>query len=141
MGEFNLPPVDIVRGITKEEFTKKYYKPKRPVLIEGLTDSWNGKWRFDYIRKIAGEQTVPLYNNEPTRGNKSSYEHATVRKMSEYLDLLRSPPTDLRIFFYMIQDHLPQLLNDFAYPDIGLNYFKRTPALFFGGSKARTFMR
>ena len=140
MGEFNLPPVDKVRGITKEEFIKKYYKPKRPVLIEGLTDSWNGKWRFDYIKKIAGEQTIPLYNNEPTKGNKSSSEPATHMKMSEYIDLLQSQPTDLRIFFYMIQDNLPQLLNDFEYPDIGLNYFKRIPALFFGGSEARTFM-
>ena len=140
MGNFNLPFVDRVREITKEEFIKKYYKPKRPVLIEGLTDSWNDKWRFDYIKEIAGDRIVPLYNNEPTKGNKSSYEPAAHMKMREYIDLLRSEPTDLRIFFYMVKDNLPQLLNDFEYPDIGLKYFKRIPALFFGGNKAKVFM-
>lgn len=141
MGKFNLPPVDRVRGITKEEFVKNYLKKKKPVLIEGLTDSWNDKWRFDYIKEIAGEQVVPLYNNEPTKGNKSSYEPVTHMKMGEYIELLQNnEPTDLRIFFYMVKDNLPQLEKDFEYPDIGMKYFKRIPALFFGGSKAHTFM-
>ncbi|MGB6084167.1 cupin-like domain-containing protein [Moheibacter sp.] len=141
MGKFNLAPVDRVKGISKEEFVKNYLKKKRPVLIEGLTDSWNDKWRFDYIKKIAGDQMVPLYNNEPTKGNKSSYEPVTHMKMREYLDKLQNnEPTDLRIFFYMVKDNLPQLEKDFEYPDIGMNYFKRIPALFFGGSKAHTFM-
>lgn len=141
MGKFNLPLVDRVRGITKEEFVKNYLKKKKPVLIEGLTDSWNDKWRFDYIKEIAGEQVVPLYNNEPTKGNKSSYEPVTHMKMSEYIELLQNnEPTDLRIFFYMVKDNLPQLEKDFEYPDIGMKYFKRIPALFFGGSKAHTFM-
>lgn len=140
MGAFNLPAVDRVHEITKEEFIRKYYKPKRPVLIEGLTDSWNDKWRFDYIKKIAGNQIVPLYNNEPTKGKKSSYAPAIYMKMSDYIDLLRTHPTDLRIFFYMLREKLPQLLHDFEYPDLGINYFKRIPALFFGGSLANTFM-
>ena len=141
MGKFNLPPVDRVRGITKEEFVKNYLKKKKPVLIEGLTDDWNDKWRFDYIKEIAGEQIVPLYNNEPTKGNKSSYEPVKHMKMSEYIEMLQNnEPTDLRIFFYMVKDNLPQLEKDFEYPDIGMKYFKRIPALFFGGSKAHTFM-
>lgn len=140
MEKFNLPPVDRVKGITKEEFIRKYYKSKRPVLIEDLTDSWNGKWRFDYIKELAGDQIVPLYTSEPTKGKKSSYEPVTTMKMSEYIDLLRSKPTDLRIFFYMVKDNCPQLLNDFEYPDIGLNYFKRIPALFFGGIGSKVFM-
>jgi len=141
MGKFNLPPVERVRGITKEEFVKNYLKKKKPVLIEGLTDDWNDKWRFDYIKEIAGDQIVPLYNNEPTKGNKSSYEPVTRMKMSEYIEMLQNnEPTDLRIFFYMVKDNLPQLEKDFEYPDIGMKYFKRIPALFFGGSKAHTFM-
>lgn len=140
MGKFYLPEVDRVKEISKEEFIRKYYKPKRPVLIEGLTDSWNDKWRFDYIKELAGDQIVPLYTSEPTKGKKSSYEPVTKMKMSEYIDLLRTKPTDLRIFFYMVKDNLPQLLNDFEYPDIGLKYFKRIPALFFGGENSRVFM-
>lgn len=140
MGTFNLPAVDRVQGISKEEFIQKYYKPKRPVLIEGLTDAWNDKWRFDYIKELAGEQIVPLYTSEPTKGKKSSYEPVTKMKMGEYIDLLRSKPTDLRIFFYMVKDNCPPLLNDFEYPDIGLKYFKRIPALFFGGENSKVFM-
>src|SRR5690606_20860727 len=105
---------------------KNYLKKKKPVLIEGLTDDWNDKWRFDYIKEIAGDQIVPLYNNEPTKGNKSSYEPVTRMKMSEYIEMLQNnEPTDLRIFFYMVKDNLPQLEKDFEYPDIGMKYFKR----------------
>lgn len=137
---FDLIEVEKVKGISKEEFIEKYYKKKKPVLIEGLTDSWNDKWRFDYIKEIAGEQIVPLYTSEPTKGKKNSLDPVAKMKMSEYIDLLRTQPTDLRIFFYMVKDNLPQLLKDFEFPDIGLPYFKRIPALFFGGQGAKVFM-
>lgn len=134
-----LTPIEIVDNISKEEFVRKYYHPQRPVLLRGLTDQWNGKWTFDHIRSLAGHQEVPLYNNERTKGNKSTYEPVTRMNFGEYIDLLQSDPTDLRIFFYTIKDHCPELLEDFEYPDIGLQYFKRLPALFFGGSNSKVF--
>jgi hypothetical protein len=58
----------------------------------------------------------------------------------DYLELLKTEPTDLRIFFYNILDRMPELLKDFKYPDIGLKFFKRLPVLFFGGGDSRVFV-
>jgi len=139
MGTFNLRPLERIKPVSREEFIEHYYHPQRPVLIENLTDAWNDKWTLNHIKELAGDQIVPLYDNEPARGRKSVYAPATTMRFADYIDLLRTQPTDLRIFFYTLKDHCPQLLEDFEYPDIGLKFFKRLPALFFGGGKARVF--
>ncbi len=128
-----------VRNISKKDFIENYYKPQRPVLLEGLTENWEAfqKWNLDYIQQKAGEQIVPLYNNEPTKGKQYSAEPATEMKMKDYIELIKTKPTDLRIFFYDLKIKLPELLKDFEYPDIGLKFFKRLPVLFFGGEGSK----
>lgn len=141
MGTFNTIPVERVKNISKEAFIVNYYKPQKPVLIEDLTQNWGAfdRWNLDYIQKRAGDQVVPLYNNKPAKGKQSVYAPVQEMKLSEYIELLKTEPTDLRIFFYNILDHMPELIEDFEYPDIGLKFFKRLPALFFGGSKSKVF--
>ncbi|WP_353125917.1 cupin-like domain-containing protein [Parapedobacter pyrenivorans] len=139
MGMFNLEPLERIQPIPKAEFIKNYHRPQRPVLIENLTNAWNDKWTFDHVKSLVGDQTVPLYDNKPAQGKESVYEPVTSMRFSEYIDLLKTRPTDLRIFFYTLKDHCPQLLKDFEYPDIGLKFFKRLPALFFGGGLAKVF--
>lgn len=131
--------IERVRNISKEEFIQKFYKPQKPVLIEGLTQNWEAfqKWNLDYIQAHAGDQIVPLYNNEPTKGKQNSAEPATKMKMADYIELIKTKPTDLRIFFYDLKVKLPELLKDFEYPDIGLKFFKRLPVLFFGGEGSK----
>lgn len=142
MGQFTTVPVTRVENISKPEFIEEYYKPQKPVLIEGLTKHWPAyqKWTLDYIQKRAGEQMVPLYNNEPAKGNESVYAPKKEMKLAEYIEILKTQPTDLRIFFYEILKKMPELLDDFEYPDIGLKFFKKLPALFFGGGKSKVFM-
>ena len=142
MGQFKIIPITRVRSITKEEFLEKYYKPQRPVLIEDLTQNWGAyeKWSLNYIQERAGDQEVPLYNNEPAKGKESVYAPVKTMKLKDYIQLLKTQPTDLRIFFYNILDSMPELLKDFEYPDIGLKFFKRLPALFFGGGNSKVFM-
>src|SRR5690554_1093373 len=139
MGHIKTIPVERVRNISKKDFIEKYYKPQKPVLIEGLTHNWEAfqKWNLDYIQQHAGEQIVPLYNNEPTKGKQNSAEPATDMKMADYIELIKTKPTDLRIFFYDLKVKLPELLKDFEYPDIGLKFFKRLPVLFFGGEGSK----
>lgn len=139
MAQIKTSPIDRVKNISKEDFVEKYYKPQRPVLIEGLTENWEAfqKWNLDYIQKFAGEQIVPLYNNEPTKGKQYSAEPAKKMKMYDYIELIKTQPTDLRIFFYDLKAKLPELLEDFEFPDIGLKFFKRLPVLFFGGEGSK----
>lgn len=139
MNKIKTKSIERVRDISKEDFLENYFKPQKPVLIEGLTKDWNAfeKWNLDYIQEKAGEQLVPLYNNKPTKGKQNSAVPATEMKMSDYIDLIKTQPTDLRIFFYDLKMKLPELLQDFEYPDLGLKFFKRLPVLFFGGEGSK----
>lgn len=139
MGQIKTTQIPRVQNISKADFIKNYYKPQKPVLIEGLTKNWKAfqKWNLDYIQQHAGDQIVPLYNNEPTKGKQNSAEPATEMKMTDYIELIKTKPTDLRIFFYDLKVKLPELLRDFEYPDIGLKFFKRLPVLFFGGEGSK----
>lgn len=134
MGTFKTQPIERVKNITKEAFIEQYYKPQKPVLIEGLIKDWPAykKWNLDYIKELAGDQEVPLYNNQVTKGKQKSAEPAMSMLMSEYIDIIKTQPTDLRIFFFDIMKKMPVLANDFKFPDIGLKFFKRLPVMFFG---------
>ena len=138
-----LNSVDTVEdNIDKATFQKKYFKPQKPLLIKNFAKQWDAydKWNLDYIKERAGEQIVPIYDNKPADTNKSSDAPATHMKMKDYIDTIKSKPSDLRIFFYIITDKLPELLNNFTYPDLGIKFFKRIPTLFFGGSEAHVLM-
>ena len=137
-----LSNIDTVDDISKEDFLRKYFKPQKPVLIKGFAKKWEGydKWNLDYIYEQAGEQVVGLYDNKPAKADKATDEPVIHMKMRDYIRLIKSKPSDLRIFFYIITDKLPELLKNFTYPDLGFKYFKRIPTLFFGGSEARVLM-
>jgi hypothetical protein len=139
MGQIRTVPIERVKDITKQEFIEKYYKPQRPVLIENLTKDWvaHTKWTIDYFQEHAGDLIVPLYNSEPTKGKQNSAAPVKEMKMYDYLQLLKTQPTDLRIFFFNLLDNMPELLKDIAYPDIDLKFFKRLPVMFFGGGGSR----
>ncbi len=137
-----LSQVDTVQDISKEDFLKKYFIPQRPVLIKGYARKWKDfdKWSLDYIYSQVGEQEVGLYDNKPADPNKATDEPVTYMRFKDYITLIKKQPSDYRIFFYIITDHLPELLKNFSYPDLGFKYFKRIPTLFFGGSEARVLM-
>ncbi|ERJ58090.1 cupin-like domain-containing protein [Sphingobacterium paucimobilis] len=137
-----LSQVDTVEDISKEVFQKKYFIPQKPVLIKGYAKKWKDfdKWNLDYIYDQVGEQEVGLYDNKPADPNKATDEPVTKMRFRDYIKLIKSQPSDYRIFFYIITDHLPELLKNFTYPDLGFKYFKRIPTLFFGGSEARVLM-
>ena len=139
MGTIKTSPITRVKSISKEDFIYNYFKPQKPVLIEDLTKNWPAykKWNLDYIQSLAGDQIVPLYNNEPTKGRQNSVVPAKKMKLYDYIEILKTQPTDLRMFFYNVLQKMPQLLNDFNYPDIGLQFFKKLPVMFFGGKGSK----
>jgi hypothetical protein len=62
-------------------------------------------------------------------------------KFGEYLDLITREPTDLRIFFLNLFKHSPDLLNDIKVPkELMGGFIESMPAMFFGGTKAITFL-
>lgn len=92
------------------------------------------------MAEVAGDKTVPLYDDRPvSHENGFNQPHATMN-MKEYVELLKSEPTRYRIFLWNILKEVPELQNDFSYPDFGLRLMKKLPMMFFGGKDSYTFM-
>ncbi len=140
--QLNLKPIPRVTAIDKETFLKEYFKPQQPVVMENLSEDWPAqqKWDFEYFRRKAGNVVVPLYDGQPAKGKQKSHKPARRVKMSEYIDVLKSGPTDLRMFFFNLLQNCPDLLGDFKYPEIGVKFFKKLPVLFVGGEGAKVLM-
>jgi hypothetical protein len=138
----NLTEIERVKNITKENFYNNYVKKQKPVVVEQLTTDWPAftKWNLNYIKEIAGDKTVPLYDDRPVSHKDGFNESHAQMKMSDYIDLLLREPTNYRIFLYNLIKEVPFLKNDFKWPDIGLRLVKQLPMLFFGGENSRVFM-
>lgn len=138
----NLEAVPRVKSLTKKDFLEGYFKPQKPVIIEHAVDDWPAtqKWSLDYIKQVAGDKTVPLYDDRPVNHEDGFNEPHAQMKMSDYVNLLKSEPTKYRIFLWNILKEVPQLQKDFNFPDFGLKLKKKLPMLFFGGRDSYTFM-
>ncbi|MFD2822677.1 cupin-like domain-containing protein [Lacinutrix iliipiscaria] len=140
--KLNLQQIPRVKTITKEDFITHYLKPQKPVVIEHFIEDWPAysKWSLDYMKQVAGDKIVPLYDDRPVDYKDGFNEPHTTMKMSDYIDLLKRESTKYRIFLWNILKEVPQLQDDFNYPNIGLRILKSLPMLFFGGKDAHTFM-
>lgn len=138
----DLQEIPRVQNISKKDFIKNYLKPQKPVVIEQLIEDWPAfsKWNLDYMAKVAGDKVVPLYDDKPISASRKFNEPAHKMKMSEYIALLQREPTKYRIFLWNIFKEVPQLQNDFSFPDLGIWFLKGLPMLFFGGKDSFTFM-
>ncbi|WP_416135532.1 cupin-like domain-containing protein [Aquimarina sp. 2201CG5-10] len=121
---------------------ENYFIPQRPVVIERLIEDWPAyaKWDLDYINELAGDKTVPVYDDRPVSSDRKFNEPHDGMKMSEYINLLKKEPTNYRIFLYNLLKEVPRLQEDFKYPQIGLRFLKKLPYLFFGGEGSKVFM-
>jgi len=137
-----LSEIERVKTISKEDFYNNYVKKQKPVVVEQLTSDWPAysKWNLNYIKDIAGDKTVPLYDDRPVSYKDGFNEAHAKMKMSDYVNLLQSEPTNYRIFLYNLMKEVPVLKHDFKWPDVGLRLVKQLPMLFFGGEKSKVFM-
>ncbi|WP_282786775.1 cupin-like domain-containing protein [Flavobacterium croceum] len=137
-----LTEIERVKTISKEDFYNNYVKKQKPLVIEELTHDWPAynKWYLNYIKEVAGDKTVPLYDDRPVSYKDGFNEAHATMKMGEYIDLLQKEPTNYRIFLYNLMKEVPLLVQDFKWPNIGLRLVKQLPMLFFGGENSRVFM-
>lgn len=137
-----LQEIERVKTISQKDFYNNYFKPQKPVVIEQLTADWPAyqKWHLQYIKEVAGDKIVPLYDDRPVSYKDGFNEAHAKMKMSDYIDLLNSEPTAYRIFLYNLMKEVPELQNDFKWPDLGIKLIKQLPMLFFGGENSKVFM-
>ncbi|MBD0823489.1 cupin-like domain-containing protein [Aestuariibaculum marinum] len=138
----NLQDIPRVKNITKEDFIKHYFIPQQPVVIERFIEDWPAynKWSLDYMKELGGDITIPLYDDRPVDYKDGFNEPHAKMKLGDYIDLLKREPTKFRIFLWNAIKEIPQLQDDFTFPDFGLRLMKGIPMLFFGGRDSYTFM-
>ncbi|WP_222937226.1 cupin-like domain-containing protein [Cytophaga sp. FL35] len=137
-----LEAIPRVSSITKEDFIKHYFKPQKPVVLENSVEHWPAikKWSLGYMKEVAGDITVPLYDDRPVNHEDGFNEPHAQMKMADYIDLLKKEPTRYRIFLWNILKEVPALQQDYDFPDFGLKLKRKLPMLFFGGRDSYTFM-
>ncbi len=139
---FKYKEIERVERLTKKEFIENYYKKQKPVVITNQIEDWPAftKWNFDFLRQVAGDKMVPLYDSRKTDYTKKVNEPDFTMTLSEYIDILEKGPTDLRIFLFDLMKDVPSMKADMKWPDLGIHLLKSLPLLFFGGQDAKVFM-
>ena len=138
-----LQPVSAVDDITPGEFKKNFYHPQLPVVIKNFSKQWPAytKWNWDYLKQIAGDKKVGIYNNVKSDAYTPINKADDYTSFGEYIDMIQKGPAAWRIFLFNIFNHAPQLTQDFAWPEEYMRGFvKRVPMLFTGGQGSITHM-
>lgn len=139
----HLQPIDVVDTISKEEFREKYLLPRKPVVIKNMAKNWPAyqKWTMDYMKEAVGDVTVPLYDSSKADPAAPINSSAATMKFTDYIDLIKEKPTDLRIFLFDPIKSAPQLLDDYISPkELMGGFLDKYPNMFFGGEGSETFL-
>ncbi len=133
-------PIDRRTGLTREEFTEQYLKPKKPVVFTDLAKDWPAinKWTFDFFRENYGQLEVPVIGPDYHKPGPNYMKAGLTMKFGEYLDLIQQGPTDRRIFLWNVLDHARELTADVRNPTICDGWVDNYPFMFFGGAGAVT---
>ena len=139
---FEYTEIERVEKLTEKEFIENYYKPQKPVVITRQLEDWPAfeKWNFAFLKKVAGDKMVPLYDNRKTDYTKKVNEPDFTMTMTEYINILEKGPTQLRIFLFNLLKEVPAMKADIRWPKLGLRLIKSLPLVFFGGEGAMVFM-
>src|ERR1700750_2508077 len=138
-----LTPIDRVDEISKDDFINNYLIPRKPLVIRKATQSWPAlqKWTFDYLKEVVGDKTVPLYDSSKADPSKPINASAAEMKFADYINLIQTQPTDLRIFLFDPIKQAPKLLDDYRSPtDLMGGFLDKYPNMFFGGKGSETLL-
>ncbi|MCC5921029.1 MAG: cupin-like domain-containing protein [Cyclobacteriaceae bacterium] len=130
-----LLPIERRSNLSAEEFQKEYLSKNKPVIIKDLSSKWSAieKWQPDFLIKNYGNLEVPIYSDNYSNPGSKYMSAEKVMKFGDYLELICSEPTDLRMFLFNIFKHAPELCNDISDPQIMKGFLMKYPMMFFGG--------
>lgn len=134
--QLNLQQIERTDTCEREHFQQHYYKPQKPVILTQYSNNWPAmsQWSLDYFKQRHGDINVPVYQDAFANTGSSYTSNDNTMPFSKYLDIIGSQPSTLRMFLFNIFKHVPELCNDFDYPDIIDDYLKKNPFMFFGGA-------
>ncbi len=137
-----LKPVNSISGISPKDFVRDYLNKGQPVIIKDFISKdspcWQ-KWSYDYFKEIAGNEQVDIYGREEESQNHAASPPVGRMSFGEYLDKIRTEPTELRLFLFNLMKIRPELKKDVIYNDVtGGKVVQWLPYMFFGGEGSAT---
>ena len=138
----DLQPIERRSGLDSETFAAEFLEPMMPVVFTDLMANWPAreKWTIDYFKTKYGHLRVPVVSNNYSKPGKGYMSPDRVISFQEYLEILESGPTDLRIFLWNIFREAPELREDFRIPTIMDGFVNELPFMFFGGQGSKVAM-
>jgi len=134
-----LRPIERRTGLLPGQFAVEFLQPSLPVVFTDLTAAWPArqKWTIEHFKTRYGHLRVPVVSNNYSKPGRGYMEPDRVISLKEYLEIIESGPTDLRIFLWNIFRVAPELRADFALPTIMDGFVNELPFMFFGGQGAK----
>ena len=132
--------IDVVEGITRQEFEEKYYYPQKPVVIRGLVNDYPAyhKWSFEFFKREMGDLEVGIFDASLERADRSYKEPHYKMPFRDYLEEIQKGPTKKRLFLFNPFKYNESLLKDFEFPKLCNGFLKSFPFMFFGGDGSIT---
>ena len=134
MGNLVLEPIPRVEGISERNFRISYLEALRPLIFKDLASCWPAtrKWTPDYLKDQYGSLMVHLHDASYARPGK--YYMGSLRRVcfADYLDLITTSATDLRMFGFNLYWKAPKLMQDIRFPALAGDFSKRVVLMFFG---------
>jgi len=122
------------------ELLRRAIERREPLVLSDLATTWPalGRWTPEWLSQTYGDKPVRVY--DASFGEPGKNYMGSVGKMSfaEYLTETLVHGKDLRMFLYNIGQHIPELLDDVVFPDVGLKFSKNFVFTFFGCKDAVT---
>jgi len=125
-----------------DAFHRDYLVPNKPVLLTRTASQWPaiGKWTPDYIGREFGGRTVKVYDQRFVDAGNSYMSHSQVMRLADYIDVMLSGNSDLRMFLYNIQREIPEMVADIIKPDLLPGLSRQFVFMFLGCRGAVTQM-
>ena len=121
--------VDRRRGLAREDFHRKYYVVNKPVVLEGLMDSWPALacWSPEYFRERIGDVMIEI---QSSRKSSPVYEvflkgHTRTVSMAEFVNMVLEGGTTNEFYLtandrFLDRPGVDVLLKDFwPFPEYG----------------------
>lgn len=136
MKDLKLNPIPRYNDLSPESFYNDFYCQNKPVIFRSFAKDWPAlqKWDYEYFKTKKGDVIVPIQSEAFANTGRSYLEAGENMQFSAYLDLIATEPTKKRMFLFNIFKHMPELCEDFHYPDFGFPYVEKYPFMFFGGA-------
>lgn len=131
-----LQPIQTTEAITSQDFINAYFKQATPLVFQNFLQDRSilTKWTYDYLTEKAGNVVVDLYGREDAFNEWVTSPPVDKMKLSHYLALIRSQPTDLRLFLFNLLKKSPELKQELQINDItNGKILSWLPFMFFGG--------